>query len=579
MENESFVARIYGVLDNPKGTYEGNAPFLSGHLKEMIDFYDIPMEQIWGSEDHSLWEARFYPEMNSIEAAVRSSLILCKMAEKRATVSEVCDWLDLSRTSLRTSFNQADVEEVLPFREKLKRNILIEEFVEKLSDGENYEDALEVFGKVPLEGKIKKELLFRAQQSDYCVAMRIYYALGMMTECFEVIKGQVFESMAYHQSVGRKVQIVKDEAKVALPLRVNWGGGWTDTPPYCYEHGGMVLNAAIKLNDILPVKVVLRKLDKMQVEFESEDLGVSTIIHELEEIQDCMNPYDFFALHKAALLACGLISPDLRSEKCESKDKEADTSLEEILQQLGGGIYLSTSVESVPKGSGLGTSSILAGACAKAIAEFTGRSLTDNALFEQVLYMEQLMSTGGGWQDQVGGLVPGIKMITSKPGVQQMLNVEPISISDKTKGELKERFAIIYTGQRRLARNLLRDVVGNYIGGRVESVQALSKMKEVAVLMQKALERGDVDELAVLFNRHWELSLMLDSGATNLCIDQIFMTIEDLIDGRFIAGAGGGGFLQIIMKKGVTKEKVNERLTEVFQGTGVSVWNSELYFL
>lgn len=103
-------------------------------------------------------------------------------------------------------------------------------------------------------------------------------------------------------------------------------------------------------------------------------------------------------------------------------------------------------------------------------------------------------------------------------------------------------------------------------------------MKLAAADMKRALEDGDVDGLARLFNHHWELSLKLDAGATNLCIDQIFMTIEDLIDGKFIAGAGGGGFLQVIMKKGVNAWQLNERLEEVFQGTGVAVWNSELYF-
>ena len=54
--------------------------------------------------------------------------------------------------------------------------------------------------------------------------------------------------------------------------------------------------------------------------------------------------------------------------------------------------------------------------------------------------------------------------------------------------------------------------------------------------------------------------------------------MEDLIDGKFIAGAGGGGFLQIIMKKGVTGEQINRRLSEVFQGTGAAVWDCELIF-
>lgn len=48
-----------------------------------------------------------------------------------------------------------------------------------------------------------------------------------------------------------------------------------------------------------------------------------------------------------------------------------------------------------------------------------------------------------------------------------------------------------------------------------------------------------------------------------------------MIDGKFISGAGGGGFLQVILKKGVTQEMLHRRLREVFQDSGVDVWNVE----
>ena len=76
-------------------------------------------------------------------------------------------------------------------------------------------------------------------------------------------------------------------------------------------------------------------------------------------------------------------------------------------------------------------------------------------------------------------------------------------------------------------------------------------------------------------NQHWEVSKKLDAGFTNTCIDQIFKSCEDLIDGKFIAGAGGGGFLQVILKKGVTKAHLRKRLRNVFQDSGVDVWESE----
>ncbi len=79
--------------------------------------------------------------------------------------------------------------------------------------------------------------------------------------------------------------------------------------------------------------------------------------------------------------------------------------------------------------------------------------------------MEQIMSTGGGWQDQVGGASAGIKMVSADKALKQKIICTPLRIDNGTLRELSERFALIYTGQRRLARNLLRDIVGKYVGG------------------------------------------------------------------------------------------------------------------
>ena len=189
---------------------------------------------------------------------------------------------------------------------------------------------------------------------------------------------------------------------------------------------------------------------------------------------------------------------------------------------------MSTKVCNVPKGSGLGTSSILSSGCVRAIGEFLGQHWSESQIYELVLNMEQIMSTGGGWQDQVGGLTPGVKYITSHPGADQKLKVEYLDLDEATRQELQERFVLVYTGQRRLARNLLREVVGNYIGGRQESIEALKEMKHLAVLMRFELEQGNVDAFAELLNRHWEVSKMLDAGSTNTCIDQIFASCEDI---------------------------------------------------
>ena len=421
-------------------------------------------------------------------------------------------------------------------------------------------------------------LLEDAEKAAFSLKIRIYYALAQYMKekritfhgkgydsleamCFGTIQKTIYDSAAAKLPSSQDYRIARDEVAVELPVRVNWGGGWTDTPPHCNERGGAVLNAALKLNGIYPIQIRVKRLEQLHVEFASTDIGASGSVETVEEIQDCHNPYDSFALHKAALIACGIIPLQ-------------GGNLEEICRRLGGGISLSTRVVGIPQGSGLGTSSILSGACVKGLFKFLGRETSEEEIYDIVLNMEQIMSTGGGWQDQVGGLSPGIKFITSMPGIDQKIKVEKVQLSDKMKKELQERFVLVYTGQRRLARNLLRDVVGGYLGGRPESIDALEKMQNLAVLMKFALERENLDAFMDLLNQHWELSKQLDAGSTNTCIEQIFMACEDMIDARFIAGAGGGGFLQMILKKGITKEMLKDRLHEIFQESGVDVWDS-----
>ena len=296
---------------------------------------------------------------------------------------------------------------------------------------------------------------------------------------------------------------------------------------------------------------------------EMSDMDVHGEFDSIEELQKTGDPYDSFALQKACLLACGIIPSE-------------GGKLDEILTRLGGGFEMHSEVTNVPKGSGLGTSSILSAACVKAVFEFMGIAYTEADLYAHVLVMEQIMSTGGGWQDQVGGVTNGIKYITSKPGLDQQIKVEHIELQPETKRELNERFCLIYTGQRRLARNLLRDVVGRYVGNEPDSLFALNEIQKVAALMRFELERGNIDEFAALLDYHWELSRKVDAGSTNTLIDQIFLSIEDLIDARMVCGAGGGGFLQVILKKGITKEDVHKRLKDVFQDNPVDVWDCEI---
>lgn len=574
-----YIVRGYGIKDNPKKTLEERGSFLDGDLQSFINLNNLKTEDIWESEDHSLWKAKLYPVTDSQEKAVSWALLLHRMSSEKADEVKVSEWKSLKRYSLEESFQIADASVLVPWEEKLENRILIERFLNRLRAGEHYVDSLKTFGITELDEKQFDMLMEMAEKElPFEEKIRVLYSISrsmkfmkknfhgtsydqIEQKCFATIQQEIFKASNVNQV--KKYKIAENQVKVSLPVRVNWGGGWTDTPPYCNEKGGVVLNAAILLNGQEPIEVELRKLPEKHVEFASLDLDAHGVVTTAAEIQDCHNPYDSFALHKAALIACGIIP------------MEGEADLEKILDEMGGGFYMSTCVKGVPKGSGLGTSSILSGACVRAFGKFLGTNWSDSDVYELVLNLEQIMSTGGGWQDQVGGLTGGIKYITSRSGMKQKLKVEYLDLDEATKTELQERFALIYTGQRRLARNLLRDVVGNYIGGKKESKEALEEMKHLAVMMRYELKQGDVDAFARLLNEHWEVSKKLDAGSTNTCIDQIFTSCEDLIDGKFISGAGGGGFLQVILKKGVSKEMLRAQLLDVYQDSGVDVWDAE----
>lgn len=543
LQDGRFVVRMYGVCDNPK-----EAALFGKKIGE------------------PLWTAAVYPIRNTIQEAVSATL--------RAYEDGFPTLKD--GISLKDSFNQADVTAILPWQDKLEDKVKIESLLEAIDKKDNLHEAVKVFNG-EINARVIRQLCGLAEKLDeqelfeFSRKIRIYYALSCLTKqdkyldlCLDTIRNAILVGAVAGLSYDPTAKMEQEEVVVRLPVRVNWGGGWSDTPPYCMEHGGTVLNAAVKLDGQNPVEAIVKKIPGNQIVLASADSGAEQAFSEISQLQDSSNPYDPFALHKAALIACGIIP------------YREQISVEEVTKNLGSGLYLSTQVIHIPRGSGLGTSSILAGACVKAIYRMLGKELSQEELYNRVLCMEQIMSTGGGWQDQVGGLAPGIKMVTSDVAIVQEIGCSPCNISTETLQELNERFCLIYSGQRRLARNLLRDIVSRYVSGNPDTVEVLYEIQRIAVLMRFELEKGNVDGFAQLLNQHWELSKRLDGGCTNTCIDMIFSSVEDLIDGKMICGAGGGGFLQVILKKGVTAEQVQKRLREVFQDSGVEVWRCSL---
>ena len=540
--NGKYVCRIYGINDNPKENR----------------LFDVKIND-------SLWNTELYPECNSMSESIDYALRLYDCV-KNNRLGEIDKWKN--KKSLCSGFNNADPEAIVKWDEYVSEMVQVykieEDIDNKVPVSELNADLNELSDTQNqwLSNKIDKSALDKK--------MRLYFYFGkilndenMKRNAFKCLSEEILNETLNGLQERQDIRICHNELKVSLPLRVNWGGGWSDTPPYCNENGGTVLNAAIVLNNERPVSVTLRRIKENKIIFESKDMGVYGEFDSLSNLQSVGDPYDPFVLQKSALLACGIIPKE-------------GSDLDTVLNRLGSGFYMNSEVTNVPKGSGLGTSSILAAACVKALFEFMDIGYSERDLYSHVLVMEQLMSTGGGWQDQVGGVIDGIKLISSKPGIRQELNVEHITIDENVLEELNSRFALIYTGQRRLARNLLRDVIGRYIGNEKDCLYALKEIQNLAIQMKDELVNGDIDEFANLLSKHWEFSKMIDEGSTNKLINQIFDSINDMISGKMICGAGGGGFLQVVLKKGISKEALHDRLSELYPDTGIDVWNCKI---
>ena len=77
-------------------------------------------------------------------------------------------------------------------------------------------------------------------------------------------------------------------------------------------------------------------------------------------------------------------------------------------------------------------------------------------LFMQVLHVEQMLTTAGGWQDQVGGLTGGLKIGISDAKLPVHIRVEFPVVPPDVLQDFSRRLISVYTGKTRLARNLLQ---------------------------------------------------------------------------------------------------------------------------
>ena len=319
--------------------------------------------------------------------------------------------------------------------------------------------------------------------------------------------------------------------RVTAPVRIDFAGGWSDTPPICNEEGGTVLNAAVLLDGKRPIEVVVRPRKDRFVRIVSKDLGKRRILRSTAEIADHADPSDWCALVKSALVVTGFVYGTRGLDIVISAD--------------------------LPKGSGMGTSSILGAAT---IAALLGRNAPAE-IGEMTLRLEQEMRTGGGWQDQFGGLVGGIKLLTSKPGPCQNVTVKPLAVPESVRKALATRGLLFFTGQKRMARNILRKVLAFYAENPHDFARILvDSLKADAERGAAALANGDLKRFADAVNGYWRDKKLLDPGSTNERVEEIIAAIRPHVEAVTLTGAGGGGFMFILAKRAADVPAIRKAL-------------------
>lgn len=334
--------------------------------------------------------------------------------------------------------------------------------------------------------------------------------------------------LAVRAKSGRAVK--HEMIRVRAPVRIDFAGGWSDTPPICNMEGGTVLNAAVTLGGKKPVEVVVTPRKDKYVKVVSRDLGKRRLIKSAAEVADHNDPHDWCALVKSALTVTGF--------------------------EFGSrGINITISAD-LPKGSGMGTSSILGAAV---IAALLGKTDADE-ICELTLRLEAEMRTGGGWQDQFGGVIGGVKLLESKPGDVQRIKVTKQD-DDWLAQLLRDRGLLYFTGQKRMARNILRKVLAFYAENPHNFATVLvCALKADAASGAEAIARHDVDGLAAAVNGYWRDKKLLDPGSTNERVEELVELAKPYSSAITLMGAAGGGFMFVLAKSAADAKKIRAKL-------------------
>jgi D-glycero-alpha-D-manno-heptose-7-phosphate kinase len=115
---------------------------------------------------------------------------------------------------------------------------------------------------------------------------------------------------------------------------------------------------------------------------------------------------------------------------------------------------------------------------------------------------------------------------------------------DVDASELERRIVLAYTGAPRHSGTNNWEITKRHIDGDRHTFDCFERIRDTAVTMRAALERGDWDAVGRQIAREWENRKRLAPGVTTPAIDDLVTRAAAAgATGAKVCGAGGGGCL------------------------------------
>jgi D-glycero-alpha-D-manno-heptose-7-phosphate kinase len=325
------------------------------------------------------------------------------------------------------------------------------------------------------------------------------------------------------------------------PLRISFGGGGTDIPPYPEERGGVTLNTTI--NKYAYVTLIPRTDKRLNVESLDHDMVASY------GVEDDFTYDSRLDIVKAAIR----------------------------VMKVKGGLDIFLHSDARP-GTGLGSSSAQIISVVGALKHWLKSPLTDYDIAELGYRIENdELGNHSGRQDQYSATFGGFNLTEFH---SDTTIVNPLRVKDDILNELEYRLLLCYTGKVRVSAGIIDDHVSRYVQKKEDMVRALDETKALAYAMKNALLLGRVDELGSLLHEAWRCKKMFSSKIADPQIDKFYEVARQngAIGGKLLGAGGGGCFLLLCQfdKKHIVARKLEEiggRIIDfTFDFQGLQTW-------